>query len=75
MQGTEILDATSEHLLNVTLGLRFEYAPTLFGHLRLLTTLDIDKSLTPLTLRVHGQSVWETPVVWPVLGLGLSWQF
>ncbi|HWZ92889.1 MAG TPA: hypothetical protein VNW92_28685, partial [Polyangiaceae bacterium] len=75
VQGTEILDAASEHLLNVTLGLRFEYTPTLFGRLRLLTTLDIDKSLTPITLRVHDQSVWETPVVWPVLGLGLSWQF
>jgi hypothetical protein len=75
VQGTEILDAASEHLLNVTLGVRFEYSPTLFGRLRLLTSLDIDKSLTPITLRVHDQVIWKTPVVWPVLGLGLSWQF
>jgi hypothetical protein len=75
VQGTQILDADSEHFLNVTAGVRFEYMPTLFGRLRLLTSVEVDKSLTPITLRVHGQQVWETPIAWPVLGLGLSWQF
>jgi len=75
VQGTQILDADSEHFLNLTMGVRFEYTPTLLGRLRLLTSVEVDKSLTPITLRVHGQQVWETPIAWPVLGLGLSWQF
>jgi hypothetical protein len=75
VEGLGILDANSERLLNVVLGARLEYAPTLIGHLRLLTHVDLVRSLTPITLRVHGQAVWETPAVSPALGLGLEWQF
>jgi len=75
VEGLEILDANSERLLNVALGARLEFAPTLTRHLRLLTHIDLARSLTPITLRVHGQGVWETPVVSPALGLGVAWQF
>jgi hypothetical protein len=54
------------------LGARFQYAPQLAGRFHLLLNLDIAKSITPITLRLDGKNVWETPVFSVAVGAGLE---
>lgn len=75
LRGTEILDASSTHELDLEVGARFELTPTLVGGLRLLVGIDIMRSLTPVSLRVHAQEVWATPKLSASAALGLEWQF
>jgi hypothetical protein len=74
VQASQVLDTHDQRLLNLTLGARFEFAPTLIGHLRLLTNIDLGTSLTPVGLHIHGQTVWDTPPVAAALGIGLEWR-
>jgi hypothetical protein len=72
-EGLGILDTREERRLNAALGARLEFTPALVGPVHLLANIDVATSLTPITLRVHGQKIWETPSIAPAVGLGLKW--
>jgi hypothetical protein len=74
-EGRDIPYSAAHKSLYAALGARVEAAPQLVGHLRLLLSADALKSLTPVTLRLHGEQVWKTPFVSVVLGAGLALQF
>ncbi len=61
--------------LYFALGARLELQPRLAGPLYLLLNSDIQKSLTPVTLRLRGEDVWKPPLVSVALGAGLAVRF
>jgi hypothetical protein len=74
-EGLGIDNPSQQSSLYVGLGGRFEYTPRLVGALHLLLAADVQKSLTPITLRLRGESVWQTPFLSTTAGAGLELQF
>ena len=74
-EGQGIINPSKQNTLNVTLGGRFEYTPRLAGPLHLLLNTDVSRSLTPITLRLRGETVWKTPFLSATLGAGVELRF
>ncbi len=73
--GTEILDGGDRRLLDVLLGARLEYTPSIVSHLKLVATLEVGVPLDRTNFEVHRIVVWKTPAIFGSGGLGLAWQF
>ena len=74
-EGRGVTEPAKNRSLYAALGARLEATPELIGHLRLVLNADAFKSLTPVTLRLRGEPIWQTPFVSGALGLGLQLQF
>lgn len=74
-RGENVENPQSQSTFYAALGARFEFTPLLFGKLRLLTQIDAMKPVTPISLRVAGAEVWQTPVLTFSAGLGLRLRF
>jgi hypothetical protein len=74
-QGKDVPQPVNHRSLYGALGARLELSPQLFDKLYLLVNGDALKSLTPITLRLHGEDVWHTPLVSLAASLGLEWRF
>jgi len=74
-RGENIPNPSSQSSFYAALGARFEYTPTLFRTLQLLTQLDVLKPLTPVSLHARGEEVWRTPFLTFAAGVGLRWRF
>ena len=74
-EGQGIANPSKQSTWNVTLGGRFEYTPLLVGALHLLLNADVNRSLTPITLRLRGETAWKTPFLSAALGAGLELRF
>jgi len=73
--GEDIANPVSHGTFYAAIGGRIEYTPKLVGQLRLLTQLDVQKSLTPISLQLVGEEVWRTPFLTFAAGIGLSLHF
>ncbi len=74
-QGKDVPQPVNQRSLYAALGARVELSPQLFDKLHLLVNADALKSLTPITLRLHGADIWHTPFVSLAASLGLEWRF
>jgi len=74
-EGQSVENPSKQSSWNVTLGGRFEYTPQLVGALHLLLNADLNRSLTPITLRLRGEAAWETPFLSANLGAGAELRF
>ena len=74
-QGKDVPQPVNQRSLYAALGVRVELSPQLFDRLHLLVNADAFKSLTPITLRLHGEDIWHTPFVSLAASLGLEWRF
>ncbi|HEY5372680.1 MAG TPA: hypothetical protein VIK01_03300 [Polyangiaceae bacterium] len=74
-QGKDVPQPVNHRSLYAALGARLELSPQLFDKLYLLVNADAFKSLTPITLRLHGADVWHTPFVSIAGSLGLELRF
>jgi len=74
-EGQGVENPSTQSNWNVTLGGRFEYSPRLIGPLHLLLNADLNRSLTPITLRLRGETVWKTPLLSANLGAGAELRF
>ena len=74
-EGQGIDNPSRQSNWNVTLGGRFEYTPRLAGPLHLLLNADVNRSLTPITLRLRGETAWKTPFLSAALGAGVELHF
>lgn len=74
-RGRDVPDPAHEASLYGALGARAEYLPRLTGTLHLLLSADLLKTFTPLTLRLRGDSVWQTPFVSFNAGAGFELRF
>ena len=74
-EGRGVAEPLKSRTLYAALGTRLEATPELVAHLRLLLSVDAFRSLTPVTLRLRGESIWATPLVSAALGIGLQLQF
>jgi hypothetical protein len=73
--GRSVQSPLVQRSLYLALGARAEVAPVIVGHLRFLANVDLLKSLTPITLRLYGQDVWQTPWASLIASLGLELSF
>jgi hypothetical protein len=74
-QGKDVPQPVNQRSLYAAIGARVELSPQLFDKLHLLVNADALKSLTPITLRLHGADIWHTPFVSLAASLGLEWRF
>ena len=74
-EGQNVENPSKQSNWNVTLGGRLEYRPRLVGPLHLLLNADVNRSLTPLTLRLRGETAWKTPFLAAALGAGAELLF
>jgi len=74
-RGESIDFPASQSAFYASVGARFEYTPLLLGKLRLLTTFDAMKPLTPVALHLAGAEVWRTPFLTFQAGIGLRFRF
>ena len=74
-QGRDIPTPVTHNSLYAAIGARVEATPQLAGPLRLVLDIDALKSVTPVTLRLHGAPIWQTPYAALVIGAGIALQF
>lgn len=74
-EGQDVESASKQSNWNVTIGGRLESTPRLSGPLHLLLNADLNRSLTPITLRLRGETAWKSPPWSAALGAGLEVYF
>jgi hypothetical protein len=74
-RGQDVPQPVNQRSLYAALGARVEFSPRLFEQLYLVTNADAFKSLTPITMRLHGADVWHTPFASAAASAGLEWRF
>jgi hypothetical protein len=71
-EGRDLPTGTHDHSLYGALGVRLEVKQALTRSVALFLSADASKVVTPITFRLHEQTVWSSPAVAVVTALGVS---
>jgi hypothetical protein len=71
-EGGGLQGATHDYSLYAALGARLELKQRLTERLGLFLSADATKNLSPITFRLHGETVWSSPTVAAVTALGVE---
>jgi len=74
-EGIDVAQPVEQRLLSLAVGARAELEPHLFDQLYGFINVDALKSLTPVTLRLRGENVWQTPFASILGSVGMEWKF